>query len=99
MLGIGSVLSFNAWASWHPFSGITRLRSMTFFDALDFISSNLLLPVGALFTCALIGWRLPQSFGGTELAEETATVRRLVLLLLRYVCPVAIASVLVAAFA
>jgi neurotransmitter:Na+ symporter, NSS family len=99
VLGIGSVLSFNAWASWHPFSGITRLRSMTFFDALDFISSNLLLPVGALFTCALIGWRLPRSFGGTELAEETATVRRLVLLLLRYVCPVAIASVLVAAFA
>ncbi len=59
-MGIGSVLSFNAWASWHPFSAITRLRSMTFFDALDFISANLLL---------------------------------------RYVCPVAIASVLLAAFA
>jgi NSS family neurotransmitter:Na+ symporter len=71
---------------------------MTFFDALDFISANLLLPVGALFTCALIGWRLPRSFGGTELAEETAAVQRLVLLLLRYVCPVAIASVLRAAF-
>jgi SNF family Na+-dependent transporter len=62
-------------------------------------AEKFLLPVDALFTCALIGWRLPRSFGGTELAEETATVRRLVLLLLRYVCPVAIASVLVAAFA
>jgi NSS family neurotransmitter:Na+ symporter len=98
VLGVGSVLSFNAWANWHPFSGITRLRSMTFFDALDFISSNVLLPVGALFTCALIGWRLPRSFGATELPEETPAIRRLILLLLRYVCPVAIAAVLVAAF-
>jgi neurotransmitter:Na+ symporter, NSS family len=99
VLGVGSVLSFNAWANWHPFSGITRLRSMTFFDALDFFSSNVLLPVGALFTCALIGWRLPRSFGAAELPEETPAIRRLILLLLRYVCPVAIAAVLVAAFA
>jgi NSS family neurotransmitter:Na+ symporter len=98
-LGIGSVLSFNAWAHWHPFAGIGRLQSMTVFDALDFISSNVLLPVGALLTCVLIGWRLPRSLGEAELPEETSGARRLVLLLLRYVCPVAIAAVLVAALA
>jgi NSS family neurotransmitter:Na+ symporter len=99
IVGIGSVLSFNLWASWHPFSRITRLRSMTVFDALDFISSNVLLPVGALLTCTLIGWRLPNTLGDAELAEETARVRRLILLLLRYMCPVAIAAVLITAFA
>jgi neurotransmitter:Na+ symporter, NSS family len=72
---------------------------MTVFDALDFISSNVLLPVGALLTCVLIGWRLPHSLGEAELPEETSGARRLVLLLLRYVCPVAIAAVLVAALA
>jgi neurotransmitter:Na+ symporter, NSS family len=99
VLGIGSVLSFNAWALWHPFTRIARLHSMTVFDALDFISSNVLLPVGAFLTCIFIGWRLPRSFGEAELPEETAGTRRLVLLLLRYVCPVAIAAVLVAALA
>jgi NSS family neurotransmitter:Na+ symporter len=98
-LGIGSVLSFNSWAHWHPFARIARLQSMTVFDALDFISSNVLLPIGAFLTCIFIGWRLPRSLGDTELPEETAGTRRLVLLLLRYVCPVAIAAVLVAALA
>jgi NSS family neurotransmitter:Na+ symporter len=98
-LGIGSVLSFNSWANWYPFARIARLQGMTVFDALDFISSNVLLPVGAFLTCLFIGWWLPRSLGDTELPEETAGVRRLVLLLLRYVCPVAIAAVLLAALA
>jgi len=98
VLGIGSVLSFNVWARWHPLAGIGRLQSMTVFDALDFISSNLLLPVGALLTCVFVGWRLPPSLGDSELPEETVATRRIVRLLLRYVCPAAIAAVLVAAF-
>jgi NSS family neurotransmitter:Na+ symporter len=98
-LGVGSVLSFNAWSRWHPFAGITRFNEMTVFDALDFISSNILLPVGALLTCIFIGWRLPQSIGLDELPEDPAGVRRVILLLLRYACPLAIAAVLAAAFA
>jgi NSS family neurotransmitter:Na+ symporter len=98
-LGVGSVLSFNAWAHWHPFAGVARMQTMTVFDALDFISSNLLLPVGALLTCIFIGWRLPRSLVDTELQEETTGTRRMILLLLRYICPIAIAAVLVAALA
>ncbi len=98
-VGIGSVLSFNAWASWHPLASIARFRAMTVFDALDFISSNLMLPIGALLTCALIGWRLPSSLMDTELTEERAAVRRWVLFLLRYVCPLGIVAVLVTALA
>lgn len=96
--GIGSVLSFNAWEHWHPFALISRMRSMTVFDALDFISSNVLLPIGALLTCVLIGWRLPRRVGDEELTEETTAARRLILLLLKYVCPIAITAVLIAAF-
>ena len=97
VLGIGSVLSFNAWAQWHPFAGIARLQTMTVFDVLDFVSSSLMLPVGALLTCTLIGWRLPRSLVDTELPEETAGARRLVVFLLRYVCPLGIVAVLVTA--
>ncbi len=99
VLGVGSVLSFNAWARWHPFVGIARLQNMTVFDVLDFVSSNLMLPVGALLTCTLIGWRLPRSLVDTGLPEETAGARRLVVFLLRYVCPLGIAAVLVTTLA
>ena len=99
VLGIGSVLSFNAWAHWSPFAGIARLRNMTVFDVLDFVSSNLMLPIGALLTCTFIGWRLPRSLVDGELPEETAGARRLLVFLLRYVCPLGIAAILVTVFA
>jgi NSS family neurotransmitter:Na+ symporter len=98
-VGIASVLSFNAWASWHPLAMIPRLRSMTAFDVLDFVSSNLMLPIGALLTCALIGWRLPVGLMDTELTEERAGARRWLRFLLRYVCPLGIIAVLVTALA
>jgi NSS family neurotransmitter:Na+ symporter len=97
VVGIGSVLSFNAWAHWHPLAFIGRFKTMTVFDVLDFVSSNLMLPMGALLTCALIGWRLPRSLVDTELTEETTRTRRWVLFLLRYVCPLGIVAVLVTA--
>jgi NSS family neurotransmitter:Na+ symporter len=98
-VGIVSVLSFNVWASWHPLAFITRMRGMTAFDVLDFVSSNLMLPIGALLTCALIGWRLPTGLMDTELTEERAGARRWLRFLLRYVCPLGIIAVLVTALA
>jgi NSS family neurotransmitter:Na+ symporter len=99
LLGIGSVLSFNAWAHWHPFGWIGRLQKMTVFDAADYISSNVMLPVGALLTCAFVGWRLPESLQDNALPEESPRVRRLWRLLLRYACPLAIVAVLLTALA
>jgi NSS family neurotransmitter:Na+ symporter len=96
-LGIGSVLSFNKLAHWYPLAGIARLQNMTVFDVLDFVSSSLMLPVGAILTCALIGWRLPSSLEDTELPEETAAARHVVVFLLRWVCPLGILAVLVTA--
>ena len=45
-----------------------------------------------------VGWRLPSSLADTELPEETLGARRAVLFLLRYVCPLGIVAVLVAAY-
>jgi neurotransmitter:Na+ symporter, NSS family len=97
MLGIGSVLSFNRWAGWHPLAAVDRLKHLTVFDTLDFISSNLMLTLGALLTCILVGWRLPLALIDSELAEDAPWARRLILLLLRYACPIGIVAVLLAA--
>lgn len=97
VLALGSVLSFNLWKDWHPLAGTTFFEHKTVFDIVDFVSSNILLPVGALLTCAFIGWRMPASLGQQELTADAPALQRLCRVLLRYVCPLAIAAVLIAA--
>lgn len=96
VLGIGSVLSFNRWASWHPLGFLPIFAHKTFFDVVDYVSSNVLLPIGALFTSILVGWRLSAVFADTELVETTPLARVACIWLLRYLCPLAILSVFIA---
>ena len=96
LMGLGSVFSFNSWADWYPLRSLPRFAGMTVFDILDFITSNVMLPGGALLTCVLMGWRLPKLLA-SELAEESIPVKRLCWISLRYLCPLAIGAVLVTA--
>ncbi len=95
--GLGSLLSFNRWSAWHPLGALTLFRDKTFFDAIDFISSNLLLPIGAVMTSVFVGWRLSRRIVREELSETSPIARTLVVWLLRLVCPVAISAVLISA--
>ncbi|MFC4311967.1 sodium-dependent transporter [Steroidobacter flavus] len=95
-LGLGSVLSFNVWKDWHPLAWTAYLQNKTVFDVIDFVSSNILLPVGALLSCVFVGWRLPFSLI-QEQSADTAAVQTCCRLLLKFVCPFAIATVLIAA--
>jgi NSS family neurotransmitter:Na+ symporter len=96
LLGLSTVLSFNRWSGIHPLAGMERFRSSTIFDLTDFIAANVLLPAGALLTCAFVGWRL----GHDSIAADFGArpwIRTMLLALLRYVCPLAIVAVLVGA--
>lgn len=97
VLGIGSVLSFNVWSSWHPLGMLAMFDGKTFFDVMDFISSNVLLPAGAFLTSLLVGWRLSRAVVDEELSETTPFARQVCVWLLRIVCPLAIAAVFVSA--
>lgn len=94
-LGLGTVLSFNRWAAWHPLGGLPAFADRTFFDVLDYVASNLLLPIGAFATSLFVGWRLPAAFLAEELGETTPFARRLCVWALRWVCPLAIAAIFV----
>jgi NSS family neurotransmitter:Na+ symporter len=83
MVGIGSVVSFS--------------RDKAFFNGLDFVSSNILLPAGAFATSILVGWRLNRTILDDELSETTPFARRWCVWALRYACPIAIAAVFIAA--
>ena len=99
LLGIGSVLSFNLWSGWRPLGAMPAFAHSTFFDVMDYVSSNVLLPIGALLVSVFVGWRVSRVIVAEQLEETTAFGRRCVVLLLRYVCPVALAVILVTALA
>jgi neurotransmitter:Na+ symporter, NSS family len=99
VLGLGSVLSFNRWSSWHPLALVPILANKTVFDLIDYVSANIMLPMGAVLTSILVGWRLSGAFIADELAETTPAVRIACRWLLRYVCPLGILAVFVATLA
>jgi NSS family neurotransmitter:Na+ symporter len=98
LLGLGSVLSLNAWSSWYPLSFAPALANKTFFEALDYASSDILLPCGAVMTSVFVGWRLNRVFLEREFPETAPQIRTVCLWLLRLVCPLGILAVLVARF-
>jgi NSS family neurotransmitter:Na+ symporter len=93
LLGVGAVLSFSRWSEWHPLGWLPLFGNMTFFDVMDFVPSNVLLPIGALATSAFVGWRISRTILDGELSETTPFARRWCVWALRYVCPIAIAAV------
>jgi len=78
--GLATVFSFNRWAHWRP----------TPFDAIDHLTSNVMLPAGGLALSLFAGWALPRSL----LAEELGLGARgaaLLRFVLRWVTPALIA--------
>jgi NSS family neurotransmitter:Na+ symporter len=89
--GIATVLSFNAWADWHPLAGLRGFERATVFDLLDYLTSNLLLPLGGFGIAVFAGWAVPAGVLENELGLAPAVGRGL-RFLLRYVAPVGIAA-------
>jgi NSS family neurotransmitter:Na+ symporter len=96
--GLGSLLSFNVLADWHPLEAVPLFAGKTLFEVTDFVAGNLAAPVGALLTCLLTGWRLDRATFDAELLGAKPLTQRTCRVLLRYVAPLAIGAVLLLAF-
>ena len=71
----------------------TTVFGMTLFELFDYVSSNVLLPVGGIFFSLLVGWVLDRGLVRDQLTNHgTRTVRvmRPLVFCLRYVAPAAI---------
>ncbi len=91
LVGITTVLSFNVWSDWHPFGAVAGFESATVFDLLDYLTSNILLPIGGLAIALFAGWAIPDRMLVEELGLSPAG-GRVLRSLLRYVAPAAIAA-------
>src|SRR5580704_14985570 len=96
ILSIGSLLSFNRWSGWHPLGALPMFKNKTFFDCVDFLPSNVLLPAGAFATAVFVGWRVSRAIVNDELSETTPFGRKWCVWALRFACPVAIGAVFAA---
>jgi NSS family neurotransmitter:Na+ symporter len=96
VVGIATVLSFNVWSDWHPFGAVVGFETATVFDLLDYLTSNILLPIGGLAIALFAGWAIPERMLVEELGLSPAG-GHVLRSLLRYVAPAAIAATAVSA--
>ncbi len=82
-LGILSVLSFNVLQDFTFWRG-------TFMDNFDYLTSNILLPMGGLLVAIFCGWVMCRNSTADELAAGTGTIYQLWHFLTRYIAPVAV---------
>lgn len=94
-LGLCTVLSFNLWSDWRPLARVEGFANASFFDLLDHLTSNVMLPASGLAIALFVGWAVPVGRVVAEL-ELGPVWERLLRLSLRYVVPAGIAAVALA---
>jgi len=87
LLGIACLLSLNAWSEY-------TLLGKGVLDLFDFVTANILLPLGGILIAVFAGWVLPRRASVDELGMGEGLGYRLWRLLVRYVAPLAVAVVL-----
>lgn len=90
-LGLLSVLSFNHWSDVHLVPG------KTFFDILDYLTSNIMLPLGGLAIAVFAGWMLPAIMSKDELNLRNGTHYQWWRTVVRFITPVAVVIVFLSA--
>lgn len=91
LVGSTATLSYSVFANVHVFG-------KDFFDLYDFVTSNVLLPLGGIFIALYVGWR----WGYSKVKEEFSNhgkltndnLLRIFMFLVRFVAPVGIIIVL-----
>lgn len=84
LLGLGSVYSFNDWAD------VQILWGKNFFDSMDFVATNIMLPLGGVLIALFVGWKLRDEIILHDLKFEAAWVFRLWRPILKYISPIAV---------
>lgn len=82
-LAAAASLSLGALNGW-------TIGGLNLFDSLDFLTANILLPLGGLFTSIFVGWRIDRKVLRAQITNDGSLRFRiygLFIFLLRYICP------------
>lgn len=96
LLFLSSVCSL----SMGPWSHIT-IFGLNIFDFIDTVATNIMLPIGSIFLCIYMGWRVPSKLILNQLSNDgelRSSFYAIAIFIIRYIAPILIASVLISTF-
>jgi NSS family neurotransmitter:Na+ symporter len=90
LLGIGSVLSFNHWAEVHI------VGELNYFQFVDYVSQNIMLPLGGMFIALFAAFGLPNTVIGGQLGLRSGGLGVLWKVVCGVIAPLGVLSVFMA---
>jgi NSS family neurotransmitter:Na+ symporter len=94
ILGMGTVFSFNLWKEWRPLASFERYADFGYFEILDYLTANIMMPLTGLLLALFTGWVIKPEAIAKQLNIQNPTVFRAWFWLLRWVAPISIALIL-----
>ena len=93
LVGMLTVLSFNKWEKVYPLNfGV--FRNKTFFDVFDYLTANIMLPLGGLLIAVFSVWIMSRDSSSDELEmKQTTFGYNLWYFMTRYITPIAVVFV------
>jgi NSS family neurotransmitter:Na+ symporter len=90
-VGILTVVSFNLAADFKPLGG------MNMFELIDFLTANIMLPIGGMAIAIFVGWRLLPAARDQSMADLPPVMVTIWLWSIRVVAPIAVLVVMITA--
>ena len=87
-LGVFSALSFNLMSEF-------KIFGMNFFDFTDFLTNQIMLPLGGIFIAIFVGWVMKKQDVLDELQIEDGIIFKCWFFVVRFVAPVMVGMVLI----
>ncbi len=88
IIGLGSVFSFNIWAE-------EKIAGFNFFELIDFITANIMLPLSGLLVAILIGWKIKSKMVEDQLLFDSPRLFFAWKWAIKFISPLAVIVVLV----
>ena len=88
IIGLGSVFSFNIWAE-------EKIAGFNFFELIDFITANIMLPLSGLLVAILIGWKIQSKMVEDQLLSDSRRLFFTWQWAIKFISPLAVIIVLI----
>ncbi len=95
LMGLVTVFSFNKWENVYLLDAIPTFAGKTPFDLIDYLVSNVMMPLGGMLYALFAGWWLSKDTSIQEIGVGSGGMFKLWQLLVRVVAPLAVAAVFV----
>ncbi len=95
LLGLVTVFSFSSWENFYPLGSIEIFANKTPFDLIDYMVSNVLMPIGGILYAIFAGWWLSKELLIEEIGVGDGAMFQVWLMLARVVAPLAVATIFV----